>query len=165
MAKLHRFLLDNQCYHVVSTTKGRVPVFLDPNCASVVVEAVQFVRRERAYVLAYVVMPEHLHTLLVPRDGTSISQVMQSIKGYTARLVNKIMDRRGPLWQRSFYDRMIRDERQLLEAVNYVHANPVVAGLVENPEAYLYSSAGRNDLVDLEVYLWGRRGWKASATI
>ena len=153
MAKLRRFLLDNQCYHVVTTTRGRTPVFSDPNYASVVVEAVQFVRRERAYVLAYVVMPEHLHALLVPRDGTSISQVMQSIKGYTARLVNKSMDRRGPLWQRSFYDRMIRDERQLLEAVYYVHANPVLAGLVENPEAYLYSSAGRNDLVDLGVYL------------
>ena len=153
MAKLHRFLLDNQCYHVVSTTRGRAPVFLDPSCASVAVEAVQFVRRERAYVLAYVVMPEHFHALLVPRDSTSISQVMQSIKGYTARLINKSMDRRGPLWQRSFYDRMIRDERQLLEAVNYVHTNPVVAGLVENPGAYLYSSAGRNDLVDLEAFL------------
>ena len=153
MAKLHRFLLDNQCYHVVSATRGRAPVFLDPNCASVVVEAIQFVRRERAYVLAYVVMLEHLHVLLVPRDGTSVSQVMQSIKGYTARLVNKRMDRRGPLWQRSFYDRMIRDDRQLLETVNYVHANPVVAGLVENPEAYLYSSAGRSDLTDLGAFL------------
>ncbi|MCH7837811.1 MAG: transposase [Chloroflexi bacterium] len=138
---------------MVSATRGRAPVFLDPNCASVVVEAVQFARRERAYVLAYVVMPEHFHALLVPRDGTSVSQVMQSIKGYTARLVNKSMDRRGPLWQRSCYDRMIRDDRQLLEAVNYVHANPVVAGLVENPEAYLYSSAGRSDLTDLGAFL------------
>ncbi len=153
MAKLHRFLLDNQCYHVVTTTRDRVPVFLDPDCASLAVEVVQFMRRERAYVLAYVVMPEHLHALLVPRDGTSISRVMQSIKGYTARLVNEKLARRGPLWQRSFYDRMIRDERQLLETVTYVHMNPVVAGLVEDPEAYPYSSAGQDDLVDLSVVL------------
>ncbi len=153
MAKLHRFLLEKQCYHVVSTTRDRVSVFLDPDCASLVVEAVKFVRRERAYVLAYVVMPEHLHGLLVPRDGTSISQVMQSIKGYTARLVNEKLDRRGPLWQRGFYDRMIRDERQLMEEVNYVHMNPVVAGMVEDAEAYPYSSARQDDLVDLGAFL------------
>lgn len=153
MAKLHRFLLGNQCYHVASTTRDRVPVFSDPGCASLVVDAVQFVRRERAYVLAYVVMPEHFHALFVPRDGTSISQVMQSIKGYTARLVNEKLARRGPLWQRSFYDRMIRDERQLLETVDYVHMNPVLAGLVEDPRAYPYSSAGQDDLADLHAFL------------
>lgn len=152
MAKLHRFLLDNQCYHVVSTTKDRAPVFLDPDCASLVVEAVQFVRRqERAYVFAYVVMPEHFHAMLVPRGGTSISRIMQSIKGYTARRVNEKLARRRPLWQRSFYDRMLRDERQMLETVNYVHMNPVVAGLAEDPQAYPYSSARGEDLVDLGV--------------
>ena len=153
MATLHRFLLDNQCYHVVSATKDRVPIFSDPACASTVHAAIQFVRHERAYVVAYVVMQDHLHALLVPRDGTSISQVMQSIKGYTARLVNEQLERRGPLWQRSFYDRMIRDERQLLKTVEYVHMNPVMAGLVENPEKYPFSSACQGDLVDLDTFL------------
>lgn len=153
MPKLHRILLNNQCYHVVSATRDRVPVFLDPECASLVVEAVQFVRRERAFLLAYVVMPDHLHGLLVPRDGTSISQVMQSIKGYTARRVMGLLGRRGALWQRSFYDQMVRDERQLKEMMKYVHFNPVVAGLVEDPEAYPYSSAGQEELVDLGIFL------------
>jgi REP element-mobilizing transposase RayT len=118
-----------------------------------VVDAVQFVRRGRAYVLAYVVMPEHFHALFVPRDGASISQVMQSVKGYTARRVNEKLVGRGPLWERSFYDRMIRDERQLLETASYVRMNPVVAGLVEDPEAYPYSSAGHDHLVDLDLFL------------
>ena len=153
MAKLHRYLLDNQCYHVVSTTRGRESIFSDSDCAELVVEAIQFVRRERAYVLAYVVMPEHLHALLVPRDNTSISRVMQSIKGYSARIVNEKLGRRGPLWQRSFYDRMIRNEQQLLETVSYVHMNPVVAGLVKKPEEYPYSSAQQDSLVDLSVFV------------
>ena len=138
---------------MVSATKDRVPIFSDRACASIVREAIQFVRHERAYVFAYVVMPEQLHALLVPRDGTSISQVMQSIKGYTARLVNERLERRGPLWQRSFYDRMIRDERQLLKTVEYVHMNPVMAGLVEDPEKYPFSSAREGDLVDLDAFL------------
>ncbi len=153
MAKLHRYLLDNQCYHVVSTTRGQESIFSDPDCAESVIEAIQFVRRERAYVLAYVVMPNHLHALLVPRDNTSISRVMQSIKGYSARIVNGKLGRHGPLWQRSFYDRMIRNEQQLLETVSYVHMNPVVAGLVEKPEEYPYSSAQQDSLVDLSVFV------------
>ena len=153
MTRLHRFLLENQCYHVVTTTRDRRPVFSERNCASVVVEAVQFVRRERAYVLAYVVMPDHLHAMVVPRDGASVSQVMQSIKGYTARRINAELGQRGSLWQRSFYDRMIRDEEQLLDTVNYVHMNPVVGGLAQDPQGYPYSSAGRDDHVDLALFV------------
>ncbi len=153
MAKLNRFLLDNQSYHVVSTTRDRARVFLDPDCASLVVEALQFLRRERAFVLAYVVMPDHFHGLLVPRGGATISQAMQSIKGYTARRVNELLGRRGPLWQRSFYDQMIRDERDLVTTVEYVHMNPVVAGLAEEPGAYPFFSAGREDLIDLNAFL------------
>ena len=77
---------------------------------------------------------------------------MQSLKGYTSRIINAKAGRRGPLWQRSFYDRMIRDEPQLLQAIEYVHMNPVVVGLVEDVEAYEFSSAGRPDSVDLEAF-------------
>ena len=78
---------------------------------------------------------------------------MQSIKGFTARHVNMKLQRRGPLWQRSFYDRMIRDEKQLLETVNYVHMNPVLAGIVDSAEQYEYSSAGRREDVDIDLFL------------
>ncbi len=115
--------------------------------------ALQFVRRKRAHVLAYAVMPDHFHALLVPNEGTTISEVMKSIKGFTARRLNNMLDRSGPLWQRSFYDRMIRGEQQLLETVNYLHMNPVVAGLVAHAEDYQFSSAGRRDSVDLDLFL------------
>ncbi len=74
---------------------------------------------------------------------------MQTVKGYTARLINQRRGTRGPLWQRSFYDRVIRDDRQLVEAINYVHQNPVAAGLADTPEAYPFSSAGKDHLVDV----------------
>ncbi|OGO51991.1 MAG: hypothetical protein A2148_04090 [Chloroflexi bacterium RBG_16_68_14] len=95
MARLHRFLLDNQCYHVITTTRDRAPLFRDAASARVVMDALQFVRRERVYVLAYVVMLEHMHALVVPKAGLTISQVMQTIKGYTARAINARNGKRG----------------------------------------------------------------------
>ncbi len=153
MTKLHRFFLDNQCYHVVTTTRDREPIFADPGCASILVQAIQFIRPRKAYVLAYAVMPDHLHALFIPREGYVISQVMQSVKGFTARDVNKKLHRRGPLWQRSFFDRMIRNERHLRETIAYVHQNPVIAGLAGDPDEYEYSSASQSEAVDLELFV------------
>lgn len=115
-------------------------------------EALQFVRRQRAYVLAYAIMPDHLHIVLAPRPGFTISMIMQSIKGFTSRLLNACNGTRGPLWQCSFYDRMIDGEAGLWDTIEYVHENPVAAGLCEIAEAYQYSSAGRPHVVDLEEF-------------
>ncbi len=80
---------------------------------------------------------------------------MQSIKGYSARAVNAAQGRSGALWQRSFYDRVIRDERQLIETLEYVHRNPVEAGLAVAPEEYAFSSAHSEAETDLELFLVG----------
>lgn len=150
---MQRFLIENQCYHVVTSTRNRLPLFRETASAKAVATALQFLRAERAYLIAYAVMPDHLHAVLVPRAPYNISRVMQSVKGYTARLLNERNGSRGPLWQRGFYDRMIRDEEQLLDTVNYVHMNPVAGGLAPDPEAYSYSSAGRDDEVDLALFV------------
>lgn len=153
MGKLHRFHLESQCNHVITATWDRDPLFRDRRNAETVVSALQFVRSERAFLLAYAVMPDHVHLVLVPKAGHDISRVMQTVKGYAARVINQRRGVRGRLWQRSFFDRMICDDRQLQETVNYVHMNPVAAGLAEIPEAYQFSSAGRDDQVDLRSFL------------
>jgi len=152
MSKLQRFNDENTCYHVTTSTQGRRTVLSDAENAHVVVQALQFIRGQRAYLLAYTVMPDHVHAVLVPRNGYTVSQVMQTVKGYVARTINARNGQRGKLWQQSFYDRMIRDEQQLFEAIEYVHMNPVVAGLVVDAEAYEFSSAGRPESVDLETF-------------
>ena len=152
MAHLRRFYVEGECYHVSSVLRERAQLLASPTNARCVVNALQFQREKRAFILAYAVMPDHFHAVLAPKTGWNISQVMQSIKGYAARVINCRSAARGPLWQRSFYDRMIHDERQLFETIEYVHMNPVVAGLVEDPEAYEYSSAGKPQTVDLEAF-------------
>jgi REP element-mobilizing transposase RayT len=140
---------------VSSVVRGRVTLLADPLNAQSVVDSLQFQRTDRAYLLAYAVMPDHFHAVLVPQYPRTISQVMQSVKGYAARIMNARSGVRGSVWQQSFYDRMIRDEPQLFETIEYVHMNPVVAGLAKDAEAYEFSSAGRPESVDLEAFYQG----------
>ena len=150
MARL-RLLLEGHAYHVASVTRDRVPIFRDAPKAQVLIDALQWLRRERSYLLAYVVMPDHFHAVLVPRDSQTISSVMQSVKGYSARCLNG--EGRGSLWQQSFYDRVMRNKRHLVQTVRYIHDNPVVAGLATHPEDYQMSSAFPGAITDLETFL------------
>ena len=112
-----------------------------PDLAAIAVDAIDFVRTTKAFVLAYAVMPDHLHVVAVPRDGETIATVMQSIKGFSSYRINRVLGRRGRLWQQSYHDHVIRTEEQLLAAIRYVERNPVEDRLVDTPEDYPYSSA------------------------
>lgn len=159
MPKLQRFIFENHVYHTISTTRGRRPVFKNPATAEILVDTLRFVGQSRkAFVLAYAVMPDHLHLVLVPHPTGTISEVMHSVKGYSAREINKLLGRRGALWQQSFYDRVIRNEEQLLQTVAYVESNPVTAGLAATPSDYRFCSASRGPEADLEAWLADDRG-------
>jgi putative transposase len=85
---------------------------------------------------AFVLMPDHVHLILTPRDKT-LSQIMNLIKGgFSHRLASKL-----PVWQRGFADHRIQSHADFLTRQNYIHQNPVDAHLAETPEAYPYSSA------------------------
>jgi len=97
------------------------------------------VRRDTGFELhAWVVMPDHLHFIIQLRGPSKLGRVMQLIKGRFANRYNKVTGSGGNLWQSRYHARVLRSERALNAAIEYVHANPVVAGLV---------SAGRIRLV------------------
>jgi putative DNA methylase len=98
-------------------------------------------------------MPDHLHALLVPREPYTLSQVMQCIKGYSSRRINADRSVKGPLWQASYYDRIIRNEAQLQTVVAYIEENPVKAKLVSRAEDHPWSSAYKGRSTDIEAWL------------
>ncbi|MGH9551019.1 MAG: REP-associated tyrosine transposase [Terriglobales bacterium] len=82
-----------------------------------------------------VVMPDHAHLLLSPLrnvDGWNFSlpQIMHAIKGVSARKINILLARRGPVWQEEFFDHVLRSNDSLAEKADYICRNPVRAGLV-----------------------------------
>jgi REP element-mobilizing transposase RayT len=103
---------------------------------------------QRYHLLAWVIMPNHVHVLIQAKEGYSLPNIVHSWKSYTAKRANQLLGRTGPFWHREYFDRYIRNEQHLERAVLYVHANPVKAGLVERAEEWLFSSARWVDALD-----------------
>jgi len=86
-------------------------------------------------------MPNHVHTLLVPKAGFLLEDVIHSWKSFTSNEANKILNRRGRFWQEDYYDRFIRNAQHYVDAVDYIENNPVKASLCRRPEDWPFSSA------------------------
>jgi putative transposase len=91
-------------------------------------------------VLAYCVMPTHLHLILKEIKENGISIFMSNILNSYARYFNSKHNRKGPLWEGNFKNVPIRTDEQLLHVTRYVHLNPVTAHLVNDPRDWEHSS-------------------------
>ena len=87
--------------------------------------------------IAAVVMPDHVHILLTPKKEFTISKIIKGIKGKTAREINLGRNVEGSLWQDEYFDRIMRDEKELFEKINYMWHNPVKKGLTGDTSKYI----------------------------
>ncbi len=100
---------------------------------------------ERYRLIAWCIMPNHVHVLIEPRE--SLAKIVQSWKSFTGRWINKrkaelgLGDPGKSVWMREYWDRYIRDEKHYFKVVNYIHENPVKAGLCDQPCDWPWSSA------------------------
>ena len=94
---------------------------------------------ERYRLLAWVIMPNHVHALIETRAGFGLSDVVQSWKSYTAKKANRVLKRTGRFWMEDYFDRYVRDEIHLSATVSYIERNPVDAGLVRHAEEWRWS--------------------------
>ena len=74
--------------------------------------------------IAYVIMPNHVHLLLHLPGNSELPRILQSIKGYTAAQINRLMNRKGKLWMRESFDRIVRSYSHLNQCLNYIKHNP-----------------------------------------
>ncbi len=140
-----------------------------PKVATIIRANLHFHNNSKYRLLAYCVMPNHVHVLLQPIDAVAIgtpvapeeigettdsrsplAQIMHSLKSYTANEANKILGRSGQFWQHESYDHWVRDEDELERIVNYIVFNPVKAKLTERPHLWFFSSAHDRFLLDGE---------------
>ncbi len=98
---------------------------------------------KRYRLLAWCVMPNHVHALIETCEGHPLSQVVHSWKSYTAKQINSLLERDGPVWHVDYFDRYIRDDLHLAAVIRYIEDNPVAAGLVERAEQWAFSSAAQ----------------------
>ena len=91
-------------------------------------------------ILAYCIMPTHIHFLLTPEKENGISIFMRNLLNSYTRYFNIKNKRKGPLWQGRFKYVLIDSEEQLLHLTRYIHLNPTSSDLVANPDEWEYSS-------------------------
>jgi len=97
--------------------------------AEVVANAFKYFDGNRYTLLAWCIMPNHVHVVIKPHKQFSLSQIIHSWKSFTAKEANKILKRTGTFWSTEYYDHLIRDERDLLHQIRYVCNNPDKEGL------------------------------------
>jgi ATP-dependent DNA helicase DinG len=97
--------------------------------ASCVAETLKKFDREKYNLLAWCIMPNHVHLVLQPLEAHSLSEIMHAIKSWTAMEANRLLGRSGEFWRTEYYDHLVRDERDLIAQIDYVRANPERAGL------------------------------------
>ena len=100
---------------------------------------------ERYRLLAWCVMPNHVHVLIETWVRWPLAGVVHSWKSFTASEANKNLGRTGAFWFREYHDRFIRDDRHLAAVVHYIEQNPVKAGLVKDACAWKWSSASKKE--------------------
>lgn len=150
---LHRFYGTNHLHFITGSCYDRQPRLHTADRRDLFLRILEEARfRYRFVVHGYVVMPEHFHLLITEPEIGDPSVVMKVVKERFSRFVhrktcNSVYER---IWQKRFYDFNVWSERKHVEKLRYMHRNPVIRGLVERPEEWIWSS--------FRSYLYGEIG-------
>ena len=123
-------------------------VFQEPELAEVMAKSMLKFQDQRYLLFCFIVMPNHIHLAIRPLPGFKLEELMQAMKGFVARQVNRVLGRHGRLWEQESYDRIIRDEEHLWRIVQYIGNNALAAGLASRTwKRWLHDE-------------WQQSGWK-----
>jgi putative transposase len=102
-----------------------------PEIAEINKKAIHYFENKYYTLICYCIMSNHIHLVIKLIDGSpDLSQIMHSLKRFTAKESNLLLNRKGAFWTPESYDRLIRNSNELKNTINYVINNPVKAGMV-----------------------------------
>ena len=187
----YRISIDTPALFITAVGKDRLPVFQTDKIKEITCAAIDEARTSCGFLLfAFVIMPDHVHLLAdAPQKPSKVLQYIKGIVGH--RVIEYLKERhyesslrklrhadwkrrhRFSLWQHDSDIFSVTSESKFMEKVNYIHFNPVRAGLAERTQDYRWSSArwwsgvpleDEPLRVDLEKILWRRPGRSRSKT-
>lgn len=159
MPRKPRVFVVGGAYHVYCRAgRGERP-FAEDAAAALFVETLERVKAEHGLtILAWCLMPNHYH--LVVRSGElPLWRSMRLVQGRFSKALNRRDRVLGPLWQGRYKSRLIEDRRYLMQAIAYVHLNPVASGITDDPARHQWSGhrqvigRARKGLVDVDETL------------
>jgi REP element-mobilizing transposase RayT len=147
MPRVKRVFFDGAVYHVYNRLARGERVFASDRQTLAFVELLREVTaRDDVSVFAWVVLPNHYHMSL-QTGAVPLARTMKTLQWRTSRRVNTETGVAGPLWQGRYQAKLVEDQRYLDRLLAYIHLNPVVAGLAEDPAKYRWS--GHRDILGL----------------
>jgi REP element-mobilizing transposase RayT len=160
MGTRHRTKFENKRVRFITTTcKDWLPVLNDDKDFNILIDSLNFVNNKYGCeVLAYVLMPNHIHLINLFNNGEDVSDYMRDLKKYTSGELRRKMESVGDLdlldklhyterqqkfkiWQDRFDDVYLEGINVIETKVRYIHQNPVRKGIVQRAEEYVHSSA------------------------
>ena len=140
MSRLRRFVVSDGWFFITCRLLPRRRILSDSEFAALA-EVIDERRAEHGFLLtAWVFLPDHWHAISYPQHPLTISKVMEAIKDGATKRINRRRREVGMLWQPRFFDRALRTVREYNEKVEYIHLNPVRAGLARRAVEWPWSS-------------------------
>ncbi len=140
MSRLRRLVLCDRYFFVTCRVHGSRGELNGSELATLAQAIRERREAQRFLLMAWVLLPDHWHAVIFPRCPLSVSRVMEAIKVSATKLINRSRGEGGVLFQGRFFDRALRTAKEYHEKVEYIHRNPVTAGLVKRPEDWKWSS-------------------------
>jgi putative transposase len=136
---IHRYYFPGQIVFITQIVNDRKPLFYEPQNINILKGILTNVKDLHPFtMLAYVFLPDHFHILIHPTGQSNFSQILHSIKRNFTHAYKQHMNISGPLkiWQKRFWDHVIRDEKDMENHLHYIHYNPIKHGYVNDLGAW-----------------------------
>jgi len=141
MARLPRLTLPGYPHHVIQRGNNRQVIVASDSDREVLLDMLGTnARAHRVAINAYVLMDNHFHLVLTPETEVGVPTMMQAVGRSYVRYFNDRHGRTGTLWEGRYKSTLMQTERYLLACMAYLDLNPVRAGVVGEPQQYLWSS-------------------------
>jgi putative transposase len=147
MAAPHRGNTGSGTYFITVGTFQKQQVLQSDRMAGLLLDVLLDYRSQEKYLLhEFVLMPDHFHLLISPL--LTLERALQLIKGGFSCRAKRELGFHGEIWEKSFYDRRVRDWEEYSAFRRYIQKNPVKRALTDTPEEYRYSSSGSSVVLD-----------------
>ena len=153
----HRRIEKPGTFFVTKCLQPRKPVLISTGIASEIINTLKFsVDKNRIHLAAFVVMPDHWHTLFGVHQNFTLPKVMNAINSWIGNQTFKILEGQNVCWQDGYHDTRIRSGKQFSYVWHYIENNPVEKELVVNAKDWQWSSANTQyEAILTRPWPWG----------
>ncbi|MFH0855276.1 MAG: transposase [Candidatus Omnitrophota bacterium] len=135
-----RRMLNTLIFYASETTPCKLSLFLRKQANTNSKPALEFGSRKIVEIVAYCIMPTHIHLIIKQLEDNGISRYINLILKSYSKYFNEKHNRKGPLWECRFKNVLVETEEQFLHLTRYIHLNPSTAYLVDEPANWEFSS-------------------------